>query len=128
MHKVAMSTSLQVNYVRVVSIVGVLMIIGWIVGLFTGAGFFNWTLLASIMAGVIFVMSFVEPDLCKSACLALGFVLGARAVSLFVMNDSFIWVGIYGLIGIVSFVLYFKKGDEYVAPLVQAPQQVPPAQ
>lgn len=121
-----MVTSLQVNYVRILSIVGVLMIIGWVVGLFTGAGLFNWMLIAAIMAGVIFVVSFYEPELCKSACLAFGFILGGRAVSLFLMNDSLIWVFLYGIIAVVSFALYFHKGPEYVAPVI--PQQVPPQQ
>jgi|GEM_PF-4178360 len=109
-----MSTVLQINYVRGISLVGILMFFGWIVGFFMGSDFFNWMLICSILSGIIFFVSFSNLDLCKTACLAIGFVLLGRAVSLYFAYDSFIWIGLYFILGILSLGLYFVKGEEYV--------------
>lgn len=121
-----MSTYLQINYVRGVSIIGILLFFGWFVGMFMGDEVFNWLLLASILSGAVFFVSFIKPDLCRVACLVIGFVLLARAVSLFFADDSFIWVALYGLVGVVSFFIFFKKDDEYVVPVQSS--QIPPLQ
>jgi len=121
-----MSTYLQINYVRGVSILGILLFFGWFVEIFMGAEIFSWLLLASILSGVVLFVSFNKPNLCRVACLIIGFVLLARSVLLFLSGDSVIWVALYGLIGVVSFFVYFKKDDEYVVS-VQS-QQFPPLQ
>jgi len=102
------------------------MFFGWFVGFFMGADIFNWLLLASIMSGVFLLLSFAKPDMCGIACLVIGFILFARAAALYLSNDSFIWMGLYGVLSVVSFAVYFVKDDEYVAPVIA--QQFPPLQ